>query len=440
MTKHEFLKIMEYELGNLNENIKSDILSDFRDHFEIAEKSGKSEEEICQILGNPKEIAREFIADIDSYVNLRNDNDEPESREKAPQQQNPDSNRAPKNINNIYIEAIACDIRIAGGNYSEVAVEFEGDHQDRFVTEIIGDTYSVKELPHRKYANNFLQRLIQVNWHDNVKMNVFVPEHFSGNIDARTASGDVAAGNLLNLGLLKLKTASGDVELNSISTKNNASTSTGSGDITVNKVASGEKINFSTGSGDVDLENCAAENDISISTGSGDVEIQSCIAKNNILISTGSGDVESNNSVGTLKASTGSGEIEAYGHTGTVYGSTGSGDINIKTNEMSAAIKYSTGSGDVNIECGKISENINISTGAGDIRLRVLELTADIIGKTGFGDIKAEIGRESDVRFVLKTGRMGEKRNNFPVKDSQHEAKYKVSFETNVGDITVKAC
>ena len=63
MDKFIFLKTLEYELGNIDADARADILADFREHFDVAMESGKDEHEICRVLGDPKEIAREFVTD-----------------------------------------------------------------------------------------------------------------------------------------------------------------------------------------------------------------------------------------------------------------------------------------------------------------------------------------------------------------------------------------
>ena len=405
MTKHEFLSIMEYELGNLSPNLKGDIISDFREHFDIALESGKREAEICALLGDPKEIAREFIVD---YKNNKNENSNT-AYESAVERREPAQSLITRlnadNIKHVVIEAISGDIRLEGKNSNEICVEFEGDYRDRFITEIHDNTYFLRERIHKQYYDNFLSRIAR-GFKNDIEINIFAPCKFIGSIEAKTASGDVEIKDFTELENLNLKTASGD-----ICGKNTASFG---------------KLNFSTGSGDIELKKCKGNQGIKISTGSGDIN--------------------SRDSEGEFRASTGSGEIDVSSHTGTVTGSTGSGDINIITDELSTNLNYSTGSGDINISCGKISGNIKMSTGSGSIEIKTKELYADITAKTGSGDIDAKIGRENDVKFILKTGRHGEKNNEFTVLDAQRggvynreNAKYKVFLETHTGDIDVKA-
>jgi uncharacterized membrane protein len=59
MDKKEFLDLTKYYLKTRDvpeEEIK-EILEDFEEHFQIDFEEGRTEEEICESLGNPKEIS-----------------------------------------------------------------------------------------------------------------------------------------------------------------------------------------------------------------------------------------------------------------------------------------------------------------------------------------------------------------------------------------------
>ena len=64
MNKKEFIKIFSNNLGNISMNEKKEILADYEEHFAIGLKDNKSEEEICELLGNPKSIAKQYKIDI----------------------------------------------------------------------------------------------------------------------------------------------------------------------------------------------------------------------------------------------------------------------------------------------------------------------------------------------------------------------------------------
>jgi uncharacterized membrane protein len=64
MNKSEFIKILSNNLRNIPMNEKKEIISDYEEHFAIGLKEGKKEEEICESLGNPKLIAKQYKVDM----------------------------------------------------------------------------------------------------------------------------------------------------------------------------------------------------------------------------------------------------------------------------------------------------------------------------------------------------------------------------------------
>lgn len=63
MKKKEFLDELEKILEKNNCSDKEEILKDFEEHFTVAMEEGKSEEEVAKVLGDPKDIAIQFISE-----------------------------------------------------------------------------------------------------------------------------------------------------------------------------------------------------------------------------------------------------------------------------------------------------------------------------------------------------------------------------------------
>ena len=64
-TKSEFLTGLRIALENNNVTDTSDILTDFRQHFEDGEAAGESEAEVCRKLGDIDEIIKQYINEDD---------------------------------------------------------------------------------------------------------------------------------------------------------------------------------------------------------------------------------------------------------------------------------------------------------------------------------------------------------------------------------------
>ncbi|WP_164670110.1 HAAS signaling domain-containing protein [Virgibacillus doumboii] len=62
MNREQFLKSLENGLKKLPQAEREDILHDFREHFSMGSADGKTEEQIAESLGSPKQIAKELQA------------------------------------------------------------------------------------------------------------------------------------------------------------------------------------------------------------------------------------------------------------------------------------------------------------------------------------------------------------------------------------------
>ena len=63
MTKIEFLQQLYNLLGGLPAEERDDIIADFEEHFSVGTSEGKSEEQICSELGDPKSGAAHYLND-----------------------------------------------------------------------------------------------------------------------------------------------------------------------------------------------------------------------------------------------------------------------------------------------------------------------------------------------------------------------------------------
>lgn len=61
MNRDLFLNQLRHNLYGLSEEEINDIIQDYEEHFQIGLSKGKSEEEISMELGNPRDIAKNYI-------------------------------------------------------------------------------------------------------------------------------------------------------------------------------------------------------------------------------------------------------------------------------------------------------------------------------------------------------------------------------------------
>lgn len=62
MNKNKFLSELKYQLRKLPQYEVDEILQDYHEYFTLAEMEGKSEQQIANGLGSPKQIAKELMA------------------------------------------------------------------------------------------------------------------------------------------------------------------------------------------------------------------------------------------------------------------------------------------------------------------------------------------------------------------------------------------
>ena len=68
MKKDEFFAQLRTAFAGMDEELLTDILGDYENHFKEGIENGKSEEEICEELGNVEEIRQAFLIFITVFI------------------------------------------------------------------------------------------------------------------------------------------------------------------------------------------------------------------------------------------------------------------------------------------------------------------------------------------------------------------------------------
>lgn len=63
MNEQSFIREMQSALGGLSHDQREEILAEYRSHFFEGKERGKTEEEISRALGEPRSVARAYLAD-----------------------------------------------------------------------------------------------------------------------------------------------------------------------------------------------------------------------------------------------------------------------------------------------------------------------------------------------------------------------------------------
>ncbi|MER2000812.1 MAG: DUF1700 domain-containing protein, partial [Lysinibacillus sp.] len=68
MNKQQFLQSLEQHLQALPQEDQQEILRDYHEYFLAAEAEGKTEQQVIESLGSPKQLAKELLAN--HYVDV----------------------------------------------------------------------------------------------------------------------------------------------------------------------------------------------------------------------------------------------------------------------------------------------------------------------------------------------------------------------------------
>lgn len=394
MTKNEYMKMLEIQLGKFSQSTRQEILEDYENHFAEAISQGKSEEEIINELGDIQDMIDE-IPDEDLSQENTPENSMYDGAEASSAAGEDSSGRRVisdciDTYRKIVADCKATDVLVRTSADDKLYVQYE-NYNNSAKTDNSADFYQYEkdgvfyvgmkknETVARNVTIGFLgfhMDIPNVRTYDSGKMIIDIPAGFKE---------------------LEIVTGSGDAELSDV-TGETLSVRTASGDIDMSRVKY-QNINVSATSGDIELKDIAAEI-FEIGATSGDAELENISAKI-LKLSTSSGDVEARNIVAEqTEVRTSSGDSEFSGKVAKYFGRSGSGDQEIEIEGKLSEGEFITGSGDIEL---KIKDNtgaeITASTGSGDVDVRtrlnvesrlngyvVGDGSAKISVKTGSGD------------------------------------------------------
>lgn len=101
MNKEDFLKTLDAALINCTWSEKKEIMYDYEEHFRIGLENGKTEEELIMELGDPEDIAKQYITNENSIETIKSEIiNEPYANDKI-------SNKSSNTAENVSISIIA---------------------------------------------------------------------------------------------------------------------------------------------------------------------------------------------------------------------------------------------------------------------------------------------------------------------------------------------
>lgn len=370
MTKLEYMQYVKEKLQGYDREFVEEILENYEEHFEAGLKNGRSEEEICEELGNIENL----LGDI-QYVMGDKDLKTHEIDQFTAIEQPQESYSG---IREIELSLLSMDVQILPSQDGQLHVYLaDGKEKAVYLEESIsGNCYFAREK-NRKQGKKFLgiAFLIGINRDEELKLIVEVPKQMDA-VTVKTMSGNLQLQGVAAKEA-KLETMSGDVKLQE-ATAEKLTVKTASGDITLRNVSGKEMVIQST-SGEVEWRGAGSEH-AQITTTSGDIDLKEIDAPQ-AKLKTISGEVEIRTSqFDHLNINSTSGDVEGSFFAQNSYVQTVSGDIEIaldrRGKQLCARAKTVSGESNVygNIRCDAPDAEHYLtgyfSTVSGDIEIR----------------------------------------------------------------------
>ena len=263
MTREEYMQQLEQSLQGYSREFAEEILDNYREHFETGLREGRTEEEICEELGEIETLLQdiqEMMGDRDIRAH------ELEQYTAVAEYQEQYSG-----IRKVELSLVAIDVKLSASADNQLHVYLEGGQDKGTYLEerMAGDSYYAYERKvERDQSRGLLAQLMNIGRSkENLCLVVEVPKRLES-LTIKTISGDMQLGGFGSRELL-LSSTSGDIETETVRA-DSLTVQTTSGDLTLKAVNAGQLKVRST-SGDLSLCEVEAESWES-QTVSGDTE------------------------------------------------------------------------------------------------------------------------------------------------------------------------
>lgn len=334
MNRKEFIEMLEKTLKHKSETIR-EIVSDFNEHFNEATKNGKSESEICEVLGDPIEIANHFNEEIeDEEKNLK------DNKEKI------FVNIRSGNIILDSYDGDKFDVKVL----NKIGIVF--DEQIR-IYEDNGGLYIKEEK-----AKDLVEQIFSAFKHRTIRISV--PKGFKGSIYIKVISGNIKIKNEITPNDIECKVISGNIKILDINSKKGFDLYSKSGNIFLSNCI-GDAI-IEGYSGNISVK--SHKESVTANNISGNIDVETNIISREALIRTKSGNLNLilDELLAELRLSCVSGNINFKINKvlGNIIGETKSGNITGRIKEENNAFFMVESSGSRNEFKNTIPKQIDI--------------------------------------------------------------------------------
>lgn len=406
MTKNEYLEKLKEILTGIETDLAREIVEDYEEHFEMGLKKGKTEEQVCEELGDINEIAKE-LEGLEKQIKSSNATHEIKTAQNTELITSPDTEWKQERteevkLKDIIVDALSADVIVLPSGNNKITINFEnyGNLKQKMMYELKswqeGDKIYAKIISKESISGFFTYFKTP-----QMKIEIKIPDYFpnlhltstsgdmrlngakSNEVAVNTMSGDIEVLNF-HTKTMQLQSQSGDVNMQN-SNGDSLSCNSTSGDLRFMEVnfknfnlesssgeiqfhrAEGDNITSRSKSGGISFRDCKM-NRMDLKTSSGDVTILNVLADYSYMQST-SGDVKADGSTisqillqstsgdvmtsriksDVINLSSKSGDVRATAESKEWKASSISGGVSI-TAENDATIKVNSVSGDVSLQ------------------------------------------------------------------------------------------
>lgn len=376
MTKNEYLEKLKEILTGIETDLAREIVEDYEEHFEMGLKKGKTEEQICEELGDINEIAKE-LEGLEKQSNFSNTTQElkivPNTELIATNNTELISSQDTEwkqeragegNLKDIIVDALFADVIVMPSENNKITINYEncGNLKQKMMYEFKswqeGDKIFAK-LINKEMISGFFTYFKTPR----MKVEIKIPDYFPY-LHIASTSGDVKLYGAISNEVV-VNTMSGDIELQNFHSKT---------------------MQLQSQSGDVNIQNSNGES-LCCSSTSGDLRFMEVNYKNFNLESS-SGDIQFHRAEGGIVTSRSkSGGISFRDcKMNRVDSKTSSGNV-IILNVFADSINMHSTSGDVKAEGSTIAQILLQSTSGDVLTSRIKSNVINVSSKSG--DVRA---------------------------------------------------
>lgn len=356
MTRAEYMKQLQKQLGNFSADTQQEILEDYNQHFEEGLANGKSEEQIIADLGSIDDMINELPQD---------------QRQQEPSVSSKENASYSGAYHTVVLDGAIADIHVEASADNCIHVEYQNNGNEAQQAKYRFFQYEKDNVFHAGVMDSGLETSNQ----ESKSFRLFGIPLFSYN-GSSTHSGCI---------LLTVKLPE------SVSTLN---VKTGSGNIRITGITP-QILHTVTGSGDAILCNTTCK-ELDAHAGSGNISL-SDIVFDTAVLHTGSGNISGKTTFtkasGSLGGHTGSGNIHLRTAICNCNMQTGSGNISLHSEHSLQSSRLQTGSGNISVVLKNADGmEANVKNNSGNARLTwKAEPTQHVKNGTfhfGNGDVK----------------------------------------------------